>query len=68
MLFRSLYVAGKYVGEGDVVPDTLNTDDFDVYLGINCWDQLYPVAFDEVKIWDQVLDAGQIQELYSAYE
>ena len=56
------------MGEGDVVPDTMNTDDFDVYLGINCWDQLYPVAFDEVKIWDQVLDAGQIQELYSAYE
>lgn len=67
-LLGTLYVAGKYVGEGDVVPDTLNTDDFDVYLGINCWDQLYPVAFDEVKIWDQVLDAGQIQELYSAYE
>ncbi len=64
----TLYVAGMYVGEGDIVPDTMNHDDFDVYLGINCWDQLYPVAFDEVKIWNQVLDAGQIQELYSAYE
>lgn len=67
-LLGTLYVAGKYVGDGDIVPDTMNDDNFDVYLGINCWDQLYPVAFDEVKIWDQVLDAGQIQELYSAYE
>lgn len=67
-LLGTLYVAGKYVGEGDVVPNTMNADDFDVYLGINCWDQLYPVAFDEVKIWNQVLDEDQIQELYSAYE
>lgn len=67
-LLGTLYVAGKYVGEGDIVPDTMNADNFSVYLGINCWDQLYPVAFDDVKIWDQVLDAGQIQELYRAYE
>lgn len=66
-LLGTLYVAGKYVGEGDIVPDTMNADEFNVYLGINCWDQLYPVAFDDVKIWDQVLDADQIQELYSAY-
>lgn len=64
----TLYVAGQYIGEGDIVLDTMDVDDFDVYLGINCWDELYPVAFDDVKIWDQVLDAGQIQELYQAYE
>ena len=46
----------------------MNTDNFEVYLGINCWDALYPVAFDDVKIWDQVLDGSQIQELYNAYE
>lgn len=64
----TLYVAGQRVGEGDIILDTMNVDDFDVYLGINCWDELYPVAFDDVKIWDQVLDDGQIQELYQAYE
>lgn len=64
----TLYVAGQRIGEGDVIPDTMNVDDFDVFLGINCWDELYPVAFDDVKIWDQVLDGGQIQELYQAYE
>lgn len=43
-------------------------DEFAVYLGIYRWDQLYPVAFDEVKIWNQVLNAEQIQELYEAYQ
>lgn len=66
-LLGTLYVNGSYVAEGDIVPDTMNVDDFSVYLGINNWDEMYPVAFDEVKIWNQVLDAGQIQELYSAY-
>lgn len=64
----TLYVAGQYIGEGDIVLDTMNEDNFDVYLGINRWDELYPVAFDDVKIWDQVLDSGQVQELYHAYD
>lgn len=64
----TLYVAGQRVGEGDIILDSMNVDDFEVYLGINCWDELYPAAFDDVKIWNQVLDDGQIQELYQAYE
>lgn len=64
----TLYVAGQYAGEGNVALDTMDADDFDVYLGINCWDELYPVAFDGVKIWDQVLDAGQVEELFNAYQ
>lgn len=67
-LYGTLYVAGQRIGEGDIIPGTMNVDDFEVYLGINCWDQLYPVAFDDVKIWNQVLDGDQIQELYQAYE
>lgn len=64
----TLYVAGQYICEGDIVPGMMNDDGLKVYLGINCWDTLYPVAFDEVKIWNQVLDTQQIQELYEAYE
>lgn len=64
----TLYVAGQYAGEGNIALDTMDVDDFDVYLGINCWDELYPVAFDGVKIWDQVLDAGQVEELFNAYQ
>lgn len=67
-ILGTLYIAGQYICEGDIVPGMMNEDDLEVYLGINCWDTLYPVAFDEVKIWDQVLDAQQIRELYEAYE
>lgn len=63
-----LYLAGTEVGEGDVVVDAMSGDDFDVYLGINCWDQLYPAAFDDVKIWNQALSAEQIAILCEAYE
>lgn len=63
----TLYLAGQKIGQGDVVADAMNGD-FDVYLGINCWDQLYPVAFDEVKIWDQALSEKQIAVLCEAYE
>lgn len=64
----TLYLAGNQVGQGDVVVETMNGDNFDVYLGINNWDQLYPVAFDDVKIWNQTLSAEQIAALCEAYE
>lgn len=67
-LLGTLYVAGQYAGGGNIALDTMNVDDFDVYLGINCWDALYPVAFDGVKIWDQVLDANQVEDLFNAYQ
>lgn len=67
-LYGTLYVAGQNVGEGNIALDTMNVDDLDVYLGINCWDILYPVSFDDVKIWDQVLDAGQVEDLFNAYQ
>lgn len=64
----TVYVAGQRVGEGNIALDTMDVDNPDVYLGINCWDALYPVAFDGVKIWDQVLDDSQIEELFNAYQ
>ncbi len=64
----TLYVAGVNVGEGDVADGMMDEDEPDVYLGINCWDALYPAAFDDVKIWDQALDAGQVKDLYNAYQ
>lgn len=63
----TLYVTGQYNASGDVSKEQMNQDDLSVYLGINCWDALYQVAFDEVKIWDQTLNEQQIQELFNAY-
>lgn len=63
----TLYVAGQYINGGDIASDIMNDDELFVHLGINCWDKLYSVAFDEVKIWDQCLTEEQISELYNAY-
>lgn len=63
----TLYVGGEKVGEGDVARDVMNADDPEVDLGINCWDALFPAAYDGVKIWDRTLDEGQVKELYQAY-
>ncbi len=67
-VFGTLYVSGRYAGSGDIVLNTMNVDDFTVYLGINCWDVLYPVAFDDVKIWDKVLTGQQVSQLFNAYQ
>lgn len=63
----TLYVGGEKVGEGDVARDVMNADDPEVDLGINCWDALFPAAYDGVKIWDRTLDEEQVKELYQAY-
>ena len=62
-----LYVAGNLVGSGNVAMGALNNDDLTAYLGINCWDKLFSVYFDEVKVWNQVLGENQINTLYQAY-
>ena len=63
----TLYVDGQYVCEGPVALDVMNSDSTDVYLGINCWDDLFAASFDDVKIWDQALSGQQISDLYNAY-
>ncbi len=63
----TLYVGGEKVGEGDVARDVMNADDPEIDLGINCWDDLFPAAYDGVKIWDRTLDEEQVKELYQAY-
>ena len=62
-----MYLGGQLIGSGNVATGTLNNDSLTAYLGINCWDKLYSVYFDEVRIWDQVLSEDQIYTLYQAY-
>ncbi len=66
-VFGTLYVSGEKVGEGDVARDVMNVDAPEVFLGINCWDALFPAAYDGVRIWNLALDEGQVKELYQAY-
>lgn len=66
-VYGKVYVSGQCVGSGDVVLDTTNSGDLYVYLGFNCWDVPFPVAYDSVKIWNEVLEDWQIEELCEAY-
>ena len=66
-VYGTLYVSGVMVGEGDVARDVLDAGDPEIYLGINCWDELFPAAYDDVRIWDRALDESQVWDLYDAY-
>ena len=42
------------------------SDNYDFLLGINYWDSIMKGAFDEVYVYDYVLDASQVKALYEA--
>ena len=71
-----LYVNGEELigktneGEDRPVYTVFNTmaasDNYDFLLGINYWDAIFKGAFDEIYIYDYVLDASQVKALYAA--
>ncbi len=42
------------------------SDNFDFLLGINYWDAIFKGCFDEVYVYDYVLDTASIKALYAA--
>ena len=62
-----LYLNSELIGSGEV--SLLNMDEESVcaYLGISCYDELFRASYDEVHIWQQVLDESQISSMYTAY-
>ena len=68
-----LYINGEEVvaesedREVKVVFNTMQaSDNFDFLLGVNYWDAIFKGAFDEVYVYDYVLDASQVKALYAA--
>lgn len=68
-----LYINGEeFVADSEdrdvkVVFNTMQaSDNFDFLLGINYWDAIFKGAFDELYIYDYVLDAAQVKALYEA--
>ena len=76
MIEARLYMNGEQVigtdDDGNIRPINVTkgtmepSDNFDFLLGINYWDAIMEGAFDEVYVYDYVLDAGQIKALYEA--
>ena len=61
------YDSDKNVRPVYIVQNSMEpSDNFDFLLGINYWDAVFKGAFDEVYVYDYVLDASQAKALYEA--
>ncbi len=62
-----LYLNSEMIGSGYVSGLHLEQEDVKAYLGINCFDELFRASYDEIHIWNQILDESQINSMYTAY-
>lgn len=63
-----LYLNSEMIGSGLVSKLHLEPEAVNAYLGINCFDELFRASFDEIHIWNHVLDENQINSMYIAYK
>lgn len=62
-----LYLNSEMIGSGLVSRLHLEKEGVNAYLGINCYDELFRASYDEIHIWNHVLDESQISSMYTAY-
>ncbi|MDE7232150.1 MAG: LamG domain-containing protein [Lachnospiraceae bacterium] len=62
-----LYLNSEMIGSGEVSCLNLDPENVKAYLGINCFDKLFRASYDEIHIWQYVLDESQISAMYAAY-
>lgn len=62
-----LYVNSELVGSGEISKLSFETENLKAYVGIDCFDELYRASFDEIHIWNSLLDERQISAMYVAY-
>lgn len=63
-----LYLNSEMIGSGPVSKLHLEPENVNAYLGINCFDELFRASYDEIHIWNYVLDENQINSMYTAYK
>ena len=62
-----LYLNSEMIGSGEVSCLNLDPENIKAYLGINCNDLLFRASYDELHIWQYMLDESQISSMYAAY-
>lgn len=64
----TLYYNGEEVGKGTDAAKlpSVTADDRSFYLGVNAWDAPFAGLVDELYIYDRVLTADDVKELYTA--
>lgn len=62
-----LYLNSEMIGCSEVSKMTFDGGDMKAYLGINCFDKMIRACYDEVRIWNSLLDENQITNMYMTY-
>ena len=62
-----LYINSEMIGSSEVSKMDFEESDMKGYLGINCFDRLFRVCYDELRIWNTLLSENQINDMYMAY-
>ena len=62
-----LYINSEMIGSSEVSKMSFDPTNMHAYLGINCFDRLFRVCYDELRIWNTLLDENQITDMYMAY-
>lgn len=62
-----LYLNSEMIGSSEVSNMSFDMENMKAYLGINCSDKLFRACYDEVRIWNCLLDENQITDMYVAY-
>ncbi len=67
LISAQLYVNGVDYGVVPTVFDVMvDSDNYEMLLGVNYWDATFKGAFDELYVFDKALTAGQAATLYNA--
>ncbi|MCM1174960.1 MAG: LamG domain-containing protein [Blautia sp.] len=62
-----LYINSEMIGSSEVSKMSFEETNMHAYLGINCFDRLFRSCYDEVRIWNTLLNENQITDMYMAY-
>lgn len=62
-----LYINSELIGSDEISKLNLDAENIKAYVGIDCFDELYRASFDEIHIWNSLLDESQISAMYVAY-
>lgn len=62
-----LYLNSEMIGCSEVSKMCFDGENMKAYLGISCYDRMFRACYDEIHIWNRLLDENQISKMYKAY-
>lgn len=62
-----LYLNSELIGSDEVSMLNMDPENVRAYLGISCYDELFRATYDELHIWNYMLNESQISSMYTAY-